>query len=112
LNLKRTYKTILAALLLALYAFIATPVSYWHQHNSNCNKNEKDEHSQIVKKSSLDSDENCKICTHHYSVASNDATTFYFSGLDFYSSYYTFLSINNITNPGYSKSNKGPPAIG
>ncbi len=96
---------------MALYAFVTTPVSYWHHHNSSCNKIEKEEHTQIVKKSSLASDGHCKICTHHYSVANNDAITIYFLSLNHFTSCDTFLQINEITNSGYSRSNKGPPAI-
>ena len=112
MKLKRKYNNIIAALMLALYAFVTTPVSYWHHHKNNCDKNKTERHSQIVKKSTTAIDANCKICSHDYSVSNNDAITIYFSTLSFFTSYSIFFQINNITNPGYSQSNKGPPAIG
>jgi len=96
---------------LSLYAFMATPVSYWHHHNNNCDKTETEQHSQVIKKSTLATDANCKICSHHYSIGNNDAITIYISSVSFFTSYNTFFFINTITNPGYSQSNKGPPAI-
>ena len=111
MKLERKYKTIITVCLLALNAFIATPVSFWHHHTNECDKYEAEQHSQIVKKSALAIDTNCEICSHHYSVANKDATNFHFSSVCFFSSYYTLHVLNKIANPGYSHSNKGPPAI-
>jgi predicted glycosyltransferase involved in capsule biosynthesis len=96
---------------LALYAFIATPVSYWHHHKNNCDKNETEQQLQIVKKASFATNDHCKICAHHYSIANNDAITIYFLSVNHFTSCDTFFQINAMTNPGYSQSNKGPPAI-
>jgi len=112
LRLNKKYKTIIAALMLVLYAFIAIPVSYWHHHNSANSSSSIKQHQQTIEKTSVNSaDANCKICSHHYSVANNDAITVYVSPESFFTSYNTFFYINNITNPGYSQSNKGPPAL-
>jgi len=96
---------------LALYAFIATPVSYWHHHENNVNKSQTEKHSQIVKKSTLPTFAYCKTCSHHYSVSNKDANIIYFSSESFFPSYNIYFFINKITNPSYKQSNKGPPAI-
>ena len=111
LRLKTNHKTIITAYLLTLYAFIATPVSYWHHHNSNCDNNETELHLQMVKKTPFATNDNCKICAHPYSIANNDAITIYFLSINHFTSCDTFLQINDITNLGYSRTNKGPPAI-
>jgi predicted glycosyltransferase involved in capsule biosynthesis len=111
LKLKRKYNNIIAALMLALYAFVTTPVSYWHHHNRSCDKNETEQHLQMVKKASFAPNDNCKICAHHYSIATNDAITIYFLSVNHFTFCDTFFQINALTNPGYSQSNKGPPAI-
>jgi len=110
-QLKRNYTTIITACLLALYAFVAMPVSYWHQHKTVSDKYPAAQQSKMVKKSTSAIDANCKICSHHYSVANNDAITLHFSTLSFFTLFNSFFILNTITNPGYSKSNKGPPAI-
>ena len=106
---KRYHKTIVAAILLALYAFMVTPVSYWHQHSFDCNTAAtKNASKQTVNIS--DADANCKICTHHYSVADNDAVIISFPALKVFSTYSDYYFLEKIANPGFSQSNKGPPA--
>jgi transcription elongation factor Elf1 len=111
LKLKSHHKTILAASLLVLYAFIATPVSYWHHHKSTCEDNGTEQHSQVVKKSQSVVDANCKICSHHYSASINDASTVYFSPITIHSTFSDFYTVKKIANPGYGQSNKGPPSV-
>lgn len=109
LRLKRNHKTILTAFLLTLYAFIATPVSYWHHHKSTCEKDNTEHHSNIIKKSIANSEANCKICSHHYSVSANDAITVYFSPVTFITTISDFNLLKKVANHGYRQSNKGPP---
>ncbi len=111
LKLKSNHKTIVTACLLALYAFIATPVTFWHHHKSNCDRKDAGQHEQGVKESDKAVDANCKICSHHYSVAVNDAVTAYFSPLTFFNTVSDFYILKKIANPGYGQSNKGPPVI-
>lgn len=62
--------------LLAVYAFVATPVQFWHSHShtslQSVDINEfgnQDEFSNV----SYDSSESyCQVCAHHYSVYSED----------------------------------------
>jgi hypothetical protein len=111
LKFKRSHKTIVAAFLLALYAFTATPVSYWHHHKSACETSNTDQHSEGVKKHNVTTDANCKICSHHYSVFANDAITVYFSPITLFNTVNDFGFLKKIANPGYGQSNKSPPAV-
>jgi hypothetical protein len=113
LTIKRRYKTYISAFLLALYAFIATPVQFWHHHAypvSSTTSNSK-EKTSVTKSPANIFDSNCKICSHHYSVAANDAVTVYFSPIIFFNTLSVFYLLKKIANPGYGQSNKGPPAI-
>jgi transcription elongation factor Elf1 len=112
LKLKRNHKIFVAAFLLALYAFIATPVSYWHHHKSTCVDDGTEQHSQVIKKNQSVDDANCKICSHHYSASINDAITIYFSPITIYSTFSDFYTVKKMANPGYGQSNKGPPSVG
>ena len=111
MKLKNYHNTIVTAFLLVLYAFIATPVSYWHYHKHNCDKYETEQNSLTEKKASAAAVNDCKICNHHYSVASNNAITVYFPFEKFFNAHNAAHFISNIINRGYSQSNKGPPAI-
>lgn len=112
LRLKRKYKTIIAALMLALYAFIATPVSYWHHHNFQSTPTSTNQHQQTIEKASvINADANCKICSHHYSVFNDDAIVLSVPTIQQPSPFSIFYAVKDIPNPGYSQSNKGPPAI-
>lgn len=108
---KKTYKTLTAAFLLALYAFIATPVSFWHQHKNCETSNPQTERQIFTKAVKTALDANCKICSHHYSVFADDAVTPVIYTGTYQSSFTDFFLIKDIPNPGYSHSNKGPPAI-
>jgi hypothetical protein len=113
LAVKKRYKTYISVLLLALYAFIATPVQLWHHHvyaASSASSNSKEETS-VTKSPAKKFDTNCKICSHHYSVAANDAVTVYFPPVTFCNTVIDPYLLNKIANPVYGQSNKGPPAI-
>jgi hypothetical protein len=111
LKLKRNHKTILATFLLVLYAFIATPVSYWHHHKSTCQDDSTAQHSKVVKISQLEVDENCEICSHDYSASINDASAVYFYHITIHTTFSDFYTVKKIANPGYGQSNKGPPYV-
>jgi hypothetical protein len=104
-------KVIVATFFLALYAFIATPISFWHFHKADGNKADKEQQSSVAKKSTTVNEAKCKICDHHYSVGLNDAITVYFSPIKFYNHFFDFYRANKIASPSYGKSNKGPPAV-
>jgi hypothetical protein len=112
LKLDQNYTTATAALLLALYIFIATPISYWHQHSGSCgNNNNSKQNSLVIKISGSNEVVNCKICSHHYSASANDAII-----VDLFPDVYTiqhreFYLLKSPSNSGYIQSNKGPPPV-
>jgi hypothetical protein len=70
------YRQWSAALLLALYAFIAMPVQYWHIHPENskaaaCHPADASKGPRISPAGALQPD-GCKICDHHYSAYYDD----------------------------------------
>jgi hypothetical protein len=75
----RKYKTIITAVFLTVYAFIATPVQLWHHHDYKVNtdsvKSAK-EKCELTVFTSVEqpTDANCKVCSHHYSMYHHDAT--------------------------------------
>lgn len=112
----RKYKTLLAAVLLTVYAFIATPIRLWHYHNYIVNTKSEKSSEQKVAPTFFNSshhaiDANCKICSHQYSVYS-DATIIVFDSpsltLQSNKEYYFFLIPSY---PHFNFFNKGPPAI-
>jgi hypothetical protein len=111
MRIKAKYKTIITVSLLLLYAFIATPFNYWHQHKANCEQNAKVQYAQVLDSSSASVDSVCKVCSHHFSVAINDAVIVDFTPFAFVTSFNESYILEKITNPGYGQSNKGPPSL-
>jgi hypothetical protein len=73
LKLVSKYKTFISALLLAVYAFMATPVPLWHRHNYEANtvteKSAQEKELASFSKFSLQAvNTNCQICSHQYSI--------------------------------------------
>lgn len=110
--LVRKYRQWIAAILLAVYAFIAAPVQWWHHHApvEQMNGHEKKLHQQfkaIAKAKS--SPDDCAICAHKYSTYFHysfipDIAPFYFHAItqpDRCSSLYS-------SSP-FHFSNKSPP---
>ncbi len=99
---------------MVLYAFVTTPVQYWHQHiNSDLSLTEtsKEKKSNSISETSDKKNEaNCKICSHKYSTYHNNALVIldspkylYISSEEFY---YYFIP----STPIFYNSNKGPPS--
>jgi len=116
LNLIRKYKTFITAILLAVYAFIATPVQLWHQHNyatitvSQKLSTEK-QSTSFSKFSQQVDDANCQICSYHYSIFIDAEVVRLetpFIASQSIEQYYVF-SIPS--SPFLRFSNKGPPAL-
>jgi hypothetical protein len=60
-----------------VYAFIATPVQFWHHHKSPasiCISDTKEEKT-ISKSTGKTVEMNCQICSHHYSVYTGGTPT-------------------------------------
>jgi hypothetical protein len=94
---------------LALYTFIATPVSIWHHHKADSSvllSNEK----AIKATTNNVADANCSVCQHHYSTFDNDAVTYFQNLIRPVKSFNTFYSFYLLPSTSYSKLNKGPPS--
>jgi len=102
------HRKLLTALLLALYAFIATPVSLWHHHKVQSPISSSE---QKISKATIanDSDANCSICQHQYASSNNDAIFFSLNAIKPTKSFTTFYSFPFLPSIAYSKQNKGPP---
>jgi hypothetical protein len=112
----RKYKTLIAVVLLMVYAFIATPVQLWHHHNYKVStateKSSKQKaESTFSNTSQQATDTNCEICSHHYSIYSDITIIVFDSPSPIFKSnkgHYLF-SIPSPTH--FNFSNKGPPAL-
>lgn len=110
------YKHFIAAALLVVYAFIATPVQYWHQHHyapaciatvqpgdaTDCTVS--DSSNQTI-------EEDCKVCSHHYSIYSNDAIAAIVFFIPIIHSKEGFYAHAIPLAPYFHSANKGPPAV-
>ena len=110
--LKGKYKTVVAVFMLALYAFIATPVSLWHHHKLNTTIVSKEQKLQAVQQNSKNiCVENCPVCSHQYAVFTNAGATPKFSPISLLQAFKPFYLLQNIESPCFDKTNKGPPQI-
>ena len=74
MSLRATHKKLISVFLITLYAFIVTPTQWWHHHEMDTKQTslstQKNKHTNTVQDAvGL----NCKICSHHYSIADNNA---------------------------------------
>lgn len=108
-----TYKTWIAALLLCVYAFIATPVQFWHHHKyaANISASDSKEEKTVSKSEGNAVEANCPICSHHYSVYADDSSTVF-----------VIAVTNEVVNESFplqsipsalffNLSGRGPPAV-
>ncbi len=68
---------------MALYAFVATPVQFWHHHNyssktTSASSSDKKETTSVSKSDGKFAEGNCQICSHQYSTY-NDGTALIFA---------------------------------
>lgn len=110
----KTYKQFIAVLLMALYAFVATPVQLWHHHNYatvTSGASDKKETASFSKSTDKSVEANCKVCSHQYSTYNDGATVIFaaplFSDKAKQGFYYTSVP----STPLHNFSNKGPPAL-
>jgi hypothetical protein len=111
LNSIYKYKNTAGLFLLALYFFIATPVSLWHHHQSVSSDFKSTTSTSNACFSNAEDSNNgpCKICTHHYADCLQTATDFVAFAPLTNATIYNFSSVSLIKAPAYSLSNKGPP---
>jgi hypothetical protein len=109
---QRTYRPILAAFFLAVYAFIATPVQLWHHHQLNVKVSRSDaQMDSVAHGASIALDTDCPLCSHKYAVYNDPVLT----------SYELTLQATAVKNGCYllpqlpasptALPNKGPPAL-
>lgn len=116
MNINSTYKTLFATVLFTVYFFIATPIQFWHHHNSSTNteivKASKEKAQITIVTTCQDGEEaDCQVCSHQYSAYNAVLTVFvgsHVSQLQLNRASY-LLSIP--TSPHFEFSNKGPPQI-
>lgn len=105
----------MAALLLVLYTFMATPVHCWHHHPSN------DEAMMAQVTASQDNPDlsvykggswsnHCDICAHHYSVYEPAADWPHTFSARLLRAVYAEFRAATLTATAQHFSNKGPPA--
>jgi hypothetical protein len=112
LNISPKYRLILAVFLTALYAFIATPVQVWHRHHS-IDKQFAKSHSfsTIAKNIQAEAETDCPVCTHHYSVFTEDSVLPELLLPSINSSVDAAYLLPSITGACFSFANKGPPQL-
>ncbi|MCG2615483.1 hypothetical protein LZZ85_14380 [Terrimonas sp. NA20] len=110
------YRQFIAALLLALYAFIIAPVQLWHHHEREAVKESSAfvasaDDAVFASDTDVSSDTDCPVCQHQYAACDDDASV---PGV-------TIISTPATINEGYAQhafsafaltaSNKGPPSF-
>lgn len=110
------YKHLVAVVLLVLYAFITTPVQFWHHHNNAATSiySLPSDDAANVAASYEDNktiEDSCQICGHHYSIYST-TDVFHFkiitSVINPKQGFYAFATP---FAPYFHSANKGPPTI-
>ncbi len=113
----RKYKHAVAVILLTVYAFIATPVQFWHHQNyQGKNTSSLQPDGGAAKITAPDADnktigDNCQICSHHYSIYSNDAIPAFEIFISDTNSKKWFNIPTILLAPFFNFTNKGPPAV-
>lgn len=113
----KKYKSLIAAALLTLYVFIATPVQFWHHHSyagADTASSLKLDGTQKIFSSDSSAkalEDNCQICSHHYSIYSKDDA----AGFKIFNSPANskegFYALAIPLAPYFNSTNKGPPAL-
>lgn len=112
----RKYKNFIAAILLAVYAFVAAPVQFWHLHNypvtskSQLSSVEK-ETTSFATPTGKSVEGNCQICSYKYSTYSDDATVIFVALLFNATAKEGFYYNPIFLSPLFNFANKGPPAL-
>jgi hypothetical protein len=102
-----TYRPVIAAMLLALYAFVVTPVKHWHRHASTASGTDLTLYS---KGNAIHAGkERCAICTHQYAACEEDLFFHWQSGSLFLGIITCFYHQETTLSFALIYSNKGPP---
>ncbi len=116
MKLETKYKKSIAVVLLALYAFIATPVQLWHHHNCDNDavfsiKTNEAKSNFFEKDNVKKSLHNCDICAHQYAAYHNDIATPKLQYFTFSFKITTPYFLKNLVFFSHIQANKGPPAL-
>ena len=109
----KTYKILITAFLLALYAFIATPVQLWHQHSydQNITTNKSVTEAKIIKETGQSAETNCQICSHHYSIYNKTDAILFHIPISVNNPKQGFYALSIPLEPYFNSTNKGPPSL-
>jgi hypothetical protein len=111
LSLTKTYRTIVTAILLAIYVFVACPVQVWHHHSSNSTPNTTQKKHSTLSIANENGELNCGICTHKYSSFDNISFELAIQSPPIASSEHGDFIESTPIAPNLGLSNKGPPAF-
>jgi len=111
-----TYKSLIAAVLLTVYAFIATPVQLWHHHHSVANAPAKESFGEEKQASQAtisqqQAEIDCQLCAHYDSVFSDVALLAFETPCFIFNPQKAFYSFLVPSFPYFNFFNKGPPAV-
>ena len=101
--------------MMALYAFVATPIQFWHHHNNTdslaTSKSNKKGTTSFSKDAGVFTEANCQVCTHQYASYCNGLIEIFDSPLFVVApknrQYYSSIPLS----PIFKFSNKGPPVL-
>ena len=105
----RTYKVLLGAFFLALYAFVTTPVQYWHHHSAK-QKHNQSQYDRLLQNDNSQQDANCPVCSHKYSSYSEITIIAFELCKNVAVVQFDFYLPSTITAPSFLFFNKGPPS--
>lgn len=114
LTVLRTYKVLLGVFLLALYAFVATPVQYWHHHTIHAAKQSQHKNSQqpqLLQDDGSQQDANCPVCSHKYSSYSEIEIIAFEPCNNMPVTQLASYLLTAVTAPSFFLPNKGPPSL-
>jgi hypothetical protein len=111
-----TYRHILAAFLLAVYSFIATPVQLWHHHKHISKATQETvslgtKGDLVSQGSGLSSEANCLVCAHKYSTYIDNAIFPFETSLTLPVVKNGYYSLPLVSISSFHLPNKGPPAL-
>ena len=108
------YKKFIAALLLLLYTFIATPTQYWHSHkNSTSTKTASVKYQRAAFEKSMEQtmELDCAICSHHYSIYNEVSPISFQIFIPLHRTNYIIYKASIPETRSLFFSNKGPPTF-
>lgn len=112
----RKYQSCFAACLLAVYSFIATPVSFWHHHKAATPGRHAATHKssgkqEINNHEGQASAGHCKICDLKYPPYEGEYFYAEYKQVIVYGTVQTNLRLQPVKDYHLTLSNKGPPAV-